>query len=41
MPMFLDWPVKDRATWKEYKKRLDPNTSGRWPTDWNKGEFRP
>lgn len=29
MPMFLDWPVKDRATWNEYKKRLDPNTPGR------------
>ena len=26
MPTFLDWPVKDRATWNEYKKRLDPNT---------------
>ncbi len=35
MPMFLDWPVKDRATWKEYKKRLDPNTPERWPADWN------
>ncbi len=35
MPMFLDWPVKDRATWKEYKKRLDPNTAERWPADWN------
>ena len=32
MPMFLDWPVKDRATWKEHKKKLDPNTPGRWPT---------
>ena len=35
MPMFLDWPVRDRATWKEYKKRLDPNTPERWPADWN------
>jgi uroporphyrinogen decarboxylase len=35
MPMFLDWPVKDRATWNEYKKRLDPNIPKRWPTDWN------
>jgi len=34
MPMFLDWPVKDRATWSEYKKRLDPNTPARWPSDW-------
>jgi len=35
MPTFLDWPVKDRATWNEYKKRLDPSTPGRWPTDWD------
>ncbi len=34
MPMFLDWPVKDRATWNEYKKRLDPDTPERWPADW-------
>jgi hypothetical protein len=36
MPMFLDWPVKDRNTWKEFKKRLDPTTPERWPVDWNK-----
>jgi len=35
MPMYLDWPVKDRATWNEYKKRLDPNTPERWPADWD------
>jgi len=35
MPMFLDWPVKDRATWNEHKKRLDPDTPERWPSDWN------
>jgi len=35
MPMYLDWPVKDRATWKEHKKRLDPNTPERYPADWN------
>ena len=35
MSMFLDWPVKDRATWNEHKKRLDPNTPERWPADWN------
>lgn len=34
MPMFLEYPVKDRATWKEYKKRLDPDTPGRYPEDW-------
>jgi len=35
MPMYLDWPVKDRASWNEFKKRLDPNTPERWPADWN------
>jgi len=35
MSMYLDWPVKDRATWNEYKKRLDPNTPERWPPDWD------
>jgi len=35
MPEYLDWPVKDRATWKEYKKRLDPNTPERWPEPWD------
>jgi len=34
MPMYLDHPVKDRETWKEYKKRLDPDTLERWPADW-------
>ena len=35
MPMYLDWPVKDWATWNEYKKHLDPNTPERWPADWD------
>jgi len=35
MPMFIDWPVKDRATWNEYKKRLDPHTPERWPENWD------
>ena len=34
MPMYLDFPVKDRATWEEYKKRLEPTTPDRWPADW-------
>ncbi len=34
MPKYLDHPVKDWASWKEYKKRLDPDTPGRWPKDW-------
>ena len=35
MPMFVEYPVKDRATWNEYKKRLDPTTPERYPEDWN------
>ena len=35
MPMYLDHPVKDRATWEEYKKRLDPNTPERYPLNWD------
>jgi len=34
MPMYVDHPVKDRASWNEYKKRLDPDTPARWPKDW-------
>ncbi|HHE42113.1 MAG TPA: hypothetical protein ENL12_05670 [Dehalococcoidia bacterium] len=35
MPMYLDFPVRDRATWEDYKKRLDPWSPGRWPPDWD------
>jgi len=35
MPTFVDWPVKDKATWKEHKKMLDPTTPGRFPEDWD------
>jgi hypothetical protein len=34
MPMWLDHPVKDRATWNQFKKRLDPSTPQRYPRDW-------
>ena len=34
MPKYLDHPVKDRTSWNEYKKRLDPDTTERWPSDW-------
>lgn len=35
MPMYLSHPVKDWETWKQYKKRLEPNAPGRWPDDWD------
>jgi len=34
MPMYLDHPVKDRTTWQEYKKRIDPASPERFPADW-------
>ena len=39
MPMFLGFPVKDRKTWKEYQKRLDPYDPGRYPKDWEKDAY--
>lgn len=34
IPEYFDYPVKDRKTWEEYKKRLDPHSEGRWPAGW-------
>jgi uroporphyrinogen-III decarboxylase len=34
MPMFIDWPIKDRKSWEELKRRLDPNTPERYPAAW-------
>lgn len=34
MPLYLDHPVRDWDSWREYKKRLDPETPGRYPSDW-------
>jgi uroporphyrinogen decarboxylase len=31
MDQWLEYPVKDRRTWREYKKRLDPHSPGRCP----------
>jgi uroporphyrinogen decarboxylase len=35
MPLYVDWPIKDRASWKEFRKRLDPTTPERYPDNWN------
>jgi uroporphyrinogen decarboxylase len=35
MPQYLERPVKDRASWESYKKRLDPYTPQRWPANWD------
>lgn len=34
IPRYLEYPVKDRASWREFSKRLDPHSPGRWPADW-------
>lgn len=34
IPQVLDYPVKDKKTWEEFKKRLDPYSPGRWPANW-------
>jgi len=42
MPRFLKFPIETRRDWEEFKKRLDPNTPGRFPGDdqWQQWEER-
>jgi len=35
MPLTMTGPVTDRASWRRVKARLDPDTPGRFPTDWD------
>jgi len=34
MPHWLEFPVKDRASWEEMKQRYDPHDPARYPADW-------
>ncbi|HET6383538.1 MAG TPA: uroporphyrinogen decarboxylase family protein [Armatimonadota bacterium] len=34
IPHYLDFSLKTRDDWPEFKKRLDPTTPGRYPSDW-------
>ena len=34
MPQWLDYPVKDKKSWNELKKRLDPHEPTRYPAWW-------
>lgn len=34
IPCYLDYPVKDRASWLELKQRLDPDSPARFPENW-------
>ncbi len=36
LPQYLEYPVRDRATWKEYRKLLNPHTPERWPPGWDR-----
>ncbi len=35
MPQYLEYPVRDRKTWNQHKKRLDPFSKGRFPDGWD------
>lgn len=35
MDQWLEYPVKDRKTWQEHKKRLNPHSPARYPMWWN------
>lgn len=34
IPHFLEFPIKNRQDWNEFKKRLDPSTPARYPSNW-------
>jgi uroporphyrinogen-III decarboxylase len=34
MPHWIEFPIKGRADWQRFKQRLDPETPGRIPPDW-------
>jgi uroporphyrinogen decarboxylase len=35
IPQVLEYPVKDRKSWLQFKELLDPHSPGRWPKDWH------
>ncbi len=39
MPMFVEFPVKDRITWQQYRQRLNPNEQRRYPKDWESESY--
>jgi hypothetical protein len=40
LPQYLEFPVRGRASWQEYRKLLDPQTSERWPAGWERIDLR-
>ena len=39
MPMFVEFPVKDRASWQAYRARLNPSDPRRYPKDWDADSY--
>jgi len=39
MPMFIEFPVKDKGSWEQYKKRLKPDDPRRYAPDWEKDAY--
>ena len=35
IPHFVDFPIKSRGDFEAYRERLDPETPGRYPDDWD------
>jgi len=36
MPQWIDFPIKSRRDFEEFRKRLDPHSPSRWPSDWSR-----
>lgn len=34
IPRYLEFPIKDWDSWKRFKERMDPDTPGRYPDNW-------
>jgi len=39
MPLFVEFPVKDKKSWEQYKIRLNPEDPRRYPKDWEKDGY--
>ncbi len=35
MPQWITYPLRDRDTWQEFKRRLDPDSPTRYPDHWD------
>ena len=39
VPQHMDFPVKDRKSWAEYKERFKPYDSRRYPKNWHRNDY--